>query len=209
MKLWKLASVVATLILSSNANAAMVSMDLNTLGDGLITHDTVTGLNWLDLSVTSGMSYNDAHTNNPGWRYASNLEVEGLFESMFDAYSDNYPDNSSRIIGTTSTQYAQLTNFINLFGSTAQNIGGYIASVALYVDEDGMYRAVGGTLDDASSQVFGIEHSIDFLQYAIYGHPEFGTLMVSTSPVPVPPTVWLFGSGLLSLIGVARRKIHA
>jgi hypothetical protein len=25
-------------------------------------------------------------------------------------------------------------------------------------------------------------------------------------PVPVPPAVWLFGSGLLGLIGVARRK---
>lgn len=27
-----------------------------------------------------------------------------------------------------------------------------------------------------------------------------------TSPVPVPATVWLFGSGLLGLVGVARRK---
>ena len=29
---------------------------------------------------------------------------------------------------------------------------------------------------------------------------------VTTSPVPVPAAVWLFGSGLLGLIGVARRK---
>ena len=27
-----------------------------------------------------------------------------------------------------------------------------------------------------------------------------------TSPVPVPAAVWLFGSGLIGLIGVARRK---
>ena len=27
--------------------------------------------------------------------------------------------------------------------------------------------------------------------------------------VPVPPAVWLFGSGLLGLVGVARRKAHA
>jgi hypothetical protein len=31
-------------------------------------------------------------------------------------------------------------------------------------------------------------------------------VMVQTSPVPVPPAVWLFGSGLLGLIGVARRR---
>ena len=29
---------------------------------------------------------------------------------------------------------------------------------------------------------------------------------VTTSPVPVPPAVWLFGSGLLGLVGVARRR---
>lgn len=29
---------------------------------------------------------------------------------------------------------------------------------------------------------------------------------VSLSPVPLPPTLWLFGSGLLGLIGVAKRK---
>ena len=26
------------------------------------------------------------------------------------------------------------------------------------------------------------------------------------SPVPLPPAVWLFGSGLLGLVGIARRK---
>ena len=30
-----------------------------------------------------------------------------------------------------------------------------------------------------------------------------------TSPVPIPATFWLFGSGLLGLIGVARRGTHA
>ena len=31
---------------------------------------------------------------------------------------------------------------------------------------------------------------------------QFGTV----SPIPIPPAVWLFGSGLLGLIGIARRK---
>lgn len=33
---------------------------------------------------------------------------------------------------------------------------------------------------------------------------QWGT--VTTSPVPVPAAAWLFGSGLLGLVGVARRK---
>jgi hypothetical protein len=31
-------------------------------------------------------------------------------------------------------------------------------------------------------------------------------LRIGLSPVPVPAVVWLFGSGLLGLIGVARRR---
>lgn len=31
-------------------------------------------------------------------------------------------------------------------------------------------------------------------------------IIVSTSPIPVPAALWLFGSGLLGLVGIARRK---
>ena len=32
------------------------------------------------------------------------------------------------------------------------------------------------------------------------------SIMLDTNPVPVPAAIWLFGSGLLGLIGVAKRK---
>jgi len=32
------------------------------------------------------------------------------------------------------------------------------------------------------------------------------TAMFGGSPVPIPASVWLFGSGLIGLIGIARRK---
>lgn len=35
---------------------------------------------------------------------------------------------------------------------------------------------------------------------------ETGT--VNVNPVPIPPAVWLFGSGLLGMVGVARRRRH-
>jgi len=34
----------------------------------------------------------------------------------------------------------------------------------------------------------------------------YGSYIVLASPVPVPAAVWLFSSGLIGLIGVARRK---
>ena len=34
-----------------------------------------------------------------------------------------------------------------------------------------------------------------------------GAFQVTIEPVPVPAAVWLFGSGLIGLIGIARRKV--
>lgn len=34
----------------------------------------------------------------------------------------------------------------------------------------------------------------------------FDNIVINTSPVPTPASVWLFGSGLLGLVGMARRK---
>ena len=43
--------------------------------------------------------------------------------------------------------------------------------------------------------------------YALtYSIPEFTQDSVSVSTVPIPAAVWLFGSGLLGLVGMARRK---
>ena len=41
---------------------------------------------------------------------------------------------------------------------------------------------------------------------ADYASPYIGSHLVRISSVPVPAAVWLFGSGLIGLIGVARRK---
>ena len=72
--------------LSVTAHAALNSADWKTSGDGLITIDTATGLEWLDVSYTVGRSYNDvsAAVVTPeddlfGWDYATLAEVEELW----------------------------------------------------------------------------------------------------------------------------------
>lgn len=67
-------------VISFNVSAELID-------HGTFTKDDVSGLDWLDLSVTAGQSYNTTLTSNPGWRHATNAEVEDLFGLIFDGYS--------------------------------------------------------------------------------------------------------------------------
>ena len=47
---------------------------------------------------------------------------------------------------------------------------------------------------------------IDYWTTDLSIHDYGYALLSATTVVPVPATVWLFGSGLIGLIGLARRK---
>jgi acetyltransferase-like isoleucine patch superfamily enzyme len=92
------------------------SRDWNSIGDGLITRDTDTGLDWLDVSYTDNRSYNDVFSaiNTPGnelygWRYATLEEVEALWINAGIDTSEN---------DWTSINYQPATDLINLLGTT-------------------------------------------------------------------------------------------
>ena len=88
--LWALVLVFGIV---GNINAALLWKDLNTPGDRLLTLDESTGLEWLDMSMTLGMSVNDvmdALFGNTqilpltgvyaGFRYANLSEVTHLYQ---------------------------------------------------------------------------------------------------------------------------------
>jgi PEP-CTERM motif len=64
----------------SAANGELRSDDMNAAGDGLITVDTETGLRWLDLTETIGLSVNQFEADPPpGFVVANNQQVRMLF----------------------------------------------------------------------------------------------------------------------------------
>ena len=89
---------VLTLILSmgllltpGTSEADLLEIDLYTSGDKLITRDTGTGLDWLDLTATQGRSVNEVLADfggfvSAGFRYATPVEVEALFTSASIPY---------------------------------------------------------------------------------------------------------------------------
>jgi len=46
----------------------------------------------------------------------------------------------------------------------------------------------------------------DTASVALDPQPIYGTATITVSAVPVPAAVWLFGSGLIGLVGIARRR---
>lgn len=77
--------ITSTLPMLSFGSVSLVSTDWKNQGDELITYDTDSGLEWLDLSVTTNMSHNFVLTQfgvgglYEGWNYADEEQVLSLF----------------------------------------------------------------------------------------------------------------------------------
>jgi hypothetical protein len=67
----------------SSAGATLIEKDLNAPGDKLLTLDTLTGLEWLDVDATLHLSYNDAlltpFVTAQNFRHANQNEVAALY----------------------------------------------------------------------------------------------------------------------------------
>ena len=62
----KLILAASMLLLSGQVGAALLAVDAWETGDGKLTRDTEIGLDWLDLSITNGLSVNDILVDNYG-----------------------------------------------------------------------------------------------------------------------------------------------
>lgn len=83
----------------------------------------------------------------------------------------------------------------------SQMLIGFISlDTSLYSSRD--YRALAPDLNNIDLAVFTIEEFDAVGNTTFYGFGRLNTVQV----VPIPAAVWLFSSGLIGLIGIARRK---
>ena len=120
---------------------------------------------------------------------------------------------TSTLVGNIASE-----DFGFFLDSTANNRGGiFFSDSALNGDNTdhlAAYQGVGDTIQigNFDEGIWGANEYIlawEDLDCAIGcdgDYTDFVVLIESITPVPVPAAVWLFGSGLLGLIGVARRK---
>ena len=186
------------------AQAAVVEVgDLNIITDVGNPSD---GLRFLDMTYSNGFTLAGAILNAQATYANVRAATPAEFDDLFVAAGIKY-DNTS----TASDAFAPGPGEII---STSDNYDGGQLSRDLGSDLTGG-KALFWTDPDADAAVsstrdYMILSQLDARIIQVALQPPIdsvGWLLVSdVTPVPLPAAVWLMGSGLLGLIGVARRK---
>jgi hypothetical protein len=103
------------------ASASLVQIDFLTAGDGLLTLDTATGLEWLDFSLTLGRSFNQTLASPYvlvyGFRFATETELRSLYATVGITQIGEYPSPSAESVSLANAP--GVLTLLNLLGCTA------------------------------------------------------------------------------------------
>lgn len=151
-KLIALSVLSASLMLPLGAQAGFVAVDWKSVGDGSATLHEETGKEWLDLSLTDGMSMNAVVSQLgeggafAGWRLPTFDEVMELVET-YSTY--DFTDTTWTVSSTSATWVNRATGWINLFGITVKPVdssNGITHSLGLFLDSAGVVQRGGASL---------------------------------------------------------------
>lgn len=198
-------SIITTaLVLSTSANAALVER----LG-GLAYYDDATNLTWLaDANAGGKMTWVDANA------WVAGLDIAGV--TGWRLPSTLQPDTScNQQGGGESKGICSGSEMGNLF----YNVLGGSAGASIVSSHNVNYDLFSNVQSFTywSSTVYeplAPDYAWDFsmllgIQGADYGLNTYHAWAVQSgdvSAVPVPAAAWLFGSGLIGLVGMAKRK---
>ena len=185
---------------------------LSTAQAGIIDHgpyltDTGTGLDWLDLTATQGLSYNSVSGALPagGWHFATLANVSTLFTDA----GGTGPYNFSGGNGNALVEGAATSLLTSLMGDTSPF--GLPGGAGLTSDVDTSIGG-GGPFPHFLAYYTDLPPTTDYLLVpfgsldANTASPSVGSFLIRNTKVPEPVTLSLFASGLAGAIGLRRRR---
>ena len=209
----KLFGLVAALMMFG----AMPGQASTLVDHGTYTTDTATGLQWLDLTLTPNISYNDMLTNlaNPsytyyGYRYATTAEVSTLIadagltegntllnsetpslEALIALLGVTLPDGAATTASIGLTSSPVVSGFGCSEGSNPACVWAMELAIFQLTEEQKIYSA-------------SLPFPVNYTSTA----PGHGSLLVRVEPTPLPAALPLFASGLgaLGLLGWKRKR---
>lgn len=209
MKKRYLAGLAVGMLLAGSmttAEASLIAQDLFSSGDKLVTTDTMSNLQWLDLSLTTNQSPAQILSSNyvlqMGFRYATSSELTALYTQFLPINTPTFGDQSvlSGVISALGH-----TGFESQADFSGPRQNGYYGETTL---GDKPYAVV-------EEYTFAWDNSIysavwvDPLLKANRAETGMGSYLVREvppTPTPEPATMLLMGAGLAGFIGVRKRK---
>lgn len=187
------------LLTSSISHAILIEKDFLSDGDNLITHDTVNGLEWLDVRATRSWSYynviNSGYVNDYGFHLAREGEIINFLQTNIAGYDINksyYYGDDWQMIG----------EIVRLMGVTDSGSGHYGF-------EAGYDKIVGDRLAEFRLHYFSslgyINDNITQPLDSRIWQRGFFLVRNSPSPVPEPSTVYLLGVGLIGFVTIRKK----
>lgn len=169
----KIAALFFASLLSLPATAGFVNSDVDTLGDAKATLHEETGIEWLKLDSTVGMSLDDVEGalqtggSLEGWRLPSFDEVSFMVDSLLSAVPFNGRQSvvlSSSFSGVSENFIFKmgLTNYLTFSGSVNRAY-----SKGLYTNENGD-TALSGTVRERKGSTMTNMYFYDGLENASY-----------------------------------------
>lgn len=194
-------------IMSDPLHASLIETDLISPGDKLITRDTVSQLDWLDVPQTFGATVADVLNGyggfvNSGFRLATVDEMRTLFYHAGVVCVDISPCylTPTSYEGWPDPQYyanlAGVRSLLNLMAGTTYS---YLYAGIGPVSWDGWVGIAGLWNGGTTAEAYT---TIDYQLASVAG----GSFLVR--PVPLPASFWLLSSALLALSGAVMERWH-
>lgn len=223
-------ATLLSLFAAAPVNAALINVDWRSAGDGLLVRDTITGLEWLKLTETNGLSYTQVADqfagggDFEGLRYASNTEAAVLFANFGISLTGAYGQRPAFVDPGVRRASETLSDGVSVSLDPTAGVdenSAYANYVLVGFTDDvrlnGRHFAVGARSRLSDTDYFTTKDPVSHWDFApwdpyplVTGDDYFdawiGSYLVRTMAAPLPAAFWMLGSGLLAVAAFARRR---